>query len=143
MPSRAWTTSGGCSPSPAEAARYQEPPPPPPPPPPEEPPPPLKPLEPDVDGGDEESVPAVVVVKPLIALENTMYSKGRLDRYHEDVSGGSPSRPENARAHLSTAPKTMAYGRYSENRFFFSANLARSFSDSSMKRRNPCTRRST
>ena len=39
--------------------RYQEPPPPPPPPPPENPP-PQKPLEPDVDGGDDVSVPALV-----------------------------------------------------------------------------------
>ncbi len=98
---------------------HQEPPPPPPPPPPENPPPEEKPLDPEVDGGVEVSVPDVVTVKPLIALENARYSNGVLDRYHELVSGGAPSRPANVRAHLSVAPNTTAYGRYSEKRFFF------------------------
>ena len=51
--------------------RYQEPPPPPPPPPPEKPPPekPDDPLEPEVDGGVDASVPALATVKLLMALE--------------------------------------------------------------------------
>ena len=56
----------------ATGVGYQDPPPPPPPPPPENPPPenPDDPLEPEVDGGVDTSVPALATVKLLIAPEN-------------------------------------------------------------------------
>jgi hypothetical protein len=91
-----------------EAAGYQLPPPPPPAPPPEKPPPEEKPLDPDVDGGVEVSVPDVDTVKPSIALENARNVKGVVAMYHDDVSGGWSSSPAKAAAHLPVAPKTIA-----------------------------------
>ena len=117
----------------------QEPPPAPPPPPPPPPaPPPEKPLPPEPAGVDC-NVPTLVVAKPLTESLNAITLNGRDDWYH-DVSGCS-ARPSNVFAHLSTTPKTIAYGRYSENRCCCSANFARSRSDSAMKRRKPSTRR--
>src|SRR5437763_12235075 len=119
---------------------YQLPPPPPPPPPPEKP--PENPLEPDVPGVDA-MVPAVVVVNPSIDDVKAARVNGLGLTYQPPASGSWPSRPAKARAHLSVAWKTMAYGRYSENRLWRSAKRARPFSLSSMKRLKPRVRWST
>src|SRR5438270_6362676 len=119
---------------------YQLPPPPPPPPPPEKP--PEKPLDPDAPGV-EAIVPAVVVVNPSIDEAKRANVKGLGLTYHRLVSGSWPSSPAKARAHFSVAWKTMAYGRYSENKLWRSAKRARSFSLSSMKRLKPRVRWST
>src|SRR5439155_6564145 len=100
---------------------YQLPPPPPPPPPPENP--PEKPLEPDVPGV-EAMVPAVVVVNPSSDDVKAATVKGLGLTYHPPASGSWPSSPAKARAHLSVAWKTTAYGKYSENRLRRSANRA-------------------
>src|SRR5262249_56141592 len=100
-------------------------------------------VEAGVDGGVEVSVPDVDTVKPSIALEKARNVNGVVEMYQDDVSGGWSSKPAKAAAHLPVAPNTIAYGRYSENRFFFSAKRARSFSDSLMKRRKPPVRPKT
>src|ERR687897_3874941 len=94
-------------PPPRPAAASQLPPPPPPAPPPEKPP-PEKPLDPDVDGGVDVSVPDVETVKPSIALENARNVNGADATYHDDVSGGWSSRPAKAAAHFPVAPNTIA-----------------------------------
>ena len=59
------------------------------------------------------------------------------------MSGGGSPRPPKAFAHFFVAPNTTAYGRYSEKMLARSANSARRFSDSSMKRLKPSVWRST
>src|SRR5207248_10242981 len=66
--------------------------------------------------------------------------KGDVPTYHAAVCR-AVSMPAKARAHLSTQPNTIAYGRYAEKMFSRSANFARSFSATSMYMRNPSARR--
>ena len=105
------------------ARPYQEPPPPPPPPPPEKPPPPLKPLDPEVDGGVEVSVPAVVIVKPVDrAREHHVLERRRRAVPVRRVGRLAGEALERARPLLGRRRRRSRTGRYSENRFFFSAN---------------------
>jgi len=78
---------------------------------------------------------------PFSRRENSAEVKLSWPAYQDEVAA-TVSMPSNARAHLSTQRKTMAYGRYSENRFCCSLNFCRSFSAVAMYCRKPKARRS-